>query len=185
MIREHRRPRGGTGSPASAGSPPGGASVSLDAQGPESSAGTEPDETGATAFPAIPLAGFNRRRLAWILAAVVATWVLFTFARQVGEAADASARADRARATNTSLATELARLQAELTLIQEPRFVSLEARAYGVGARGERGFTLAAGAPSLPPDAPGSASQRIGHRDVRRTPLEAWLTLLFGTPSGG
>ncbi len=185
MIREHRRPRKGLDSPASSGSPSGGASIAPDAPGPDDSAGIESEVAAAAALPRIPLAGLSRRRLAWVLAAVVAAWVLFTFARQVGEAADASARAERARATNASLATQLERLQAELTIIQEPRFVALQARAYGVGGHGERGFTLAAGAPSLPPDAPGSASQRIGYREVRRTPLEAWLTLLFGRPSGG
>ncbi len=136
-------------------------------------------------LPAVSFLGLDRRRLAWALAAVVAAWILLTFARQVGEAADAAARADRARAENATLAAQLDRLRAELQLIQEPRYVALQARAFGVGGRGERQFTLQAGAPSLPPDAPGSASQRIGYREVARTPLDAWIELLFGAGPGG
>ena len=41
-------------------------------------------------------------------------------------------------------------------------------------------FALAADAPSLPPDAPGSAALRVGGQSTARSPLEAWLDLLFG-----
>ena len=179
MIREHRRPREPGGTPRSADPAP------VAPQTPVSSSPETQAAAATTALPSIPLAGLNRRRLAWILAAAVAAWILFTFARQVGEAAEAVARADRARAANSTLAVQLDRLRAELELIQEPRYVALQARAYGVGGRGERQFTLEVGAPSLPPDAPGSASKRIGYREVTRTPLEAWITLLFGAPPGG
>jgi cell division protein FtsB len=180
VIREHRRPRESSGTPLTTDGPTGGGRP---AERPAQDAPVAAQ--GPAQLPSLPLAGFDRRRLAWILAAAVAAWILFTFARQVSEAADATARADRARAANATLAEELDRLRAELQLIQEPRYVALQARAYGVGGRGERQFTLQAGAPSLPPDAPGSASTRIGYRDVTRTPLEAWLQLLFGSSSGG
>src|SRR6187551_2793275 len=42
-----------------------------------------------------------------------------------------------------------------------------------------RAETLVANAPTLPPDAPGSAGSRVGARNSG-TPLESWLTLLFG-----
>ncbi|MCU0504799.1 MAG: hypothetical protein MUE82_03340 [Chloroflexi bacterium] len=197
MIREHRRPRESAGAPlpadrgAAAGRATapavGGSATTPSATAPsvvDPLATVEGGATAAAPLPAVSLLGLDRRRLAWIVAAVVAAWILFTFARQVGEAAEASARADRARAANTTLAAELDRLRAELQLIQEPRYVALQARAYGVGGRGERQFTLEAGAPTLPPDAPGSASKRIGYREVTRTPLDAWIQLLFGTPSG-
>ena len=49
--------------------------------------------------------------------------------------------------------------------------------------RGERTeeipFTVAA-PPSLPPNAPGSAAVRLGGGTDRPSPLEAWLSLLFG-----
>jgi hypothetical protein len=179
VIREHRRPREPDGTPRPADRAAGAPQVPVPAP-PET-----PEAAGPVALPSIFLAGLDRRRLAWILAAAVAAWILFTFARQVGEAAEAAGRADRARAANATLAAQLDRLRAELELIQEPRYVALQARAYGVGGRGERQFTLEVGAPSLPPDAPGSASKRIGYREVTRTPLQAWITLLFGAPPGG
>ena len=40
-------------------------------------------------------------------------------------------------------------------------------------------FTLAQGAPPLGPDAPGSAALRVG-APTSISPLERWLTLLFG-----
>jgi hypothetical protein len=43
-------------------------------------------------------------------------------------------------------------------------------------------FTLADDAPPLGPDAPGSAAVRLGAVADRRSPLESWLDLLFGTP---
>jgi cell division protein FtsB len=196
VIREHRRPRESVAAPpspdreaagrgghrqasgASTGTPD--AWVPEDVPGADAAAASVPAK-----LPAVSFLGLDRRRLAWALAAIVAAWILFTFARQVGEAADASARAERARAANATLAAELDRLRAELQLIQEPRYIALQARAFGVGGRGERQFTLEAGAPTLPPDAPGSASKRIGYREVTRTPLEAWIQLLFGPPAGG
>jgi len=129
----------------------------------------------------LPIAGFTRRRLAWIVAALVAGWILLTFARQVGEAADATARADRVRAENVTIAADLARLTAELAFISDPRFVAQQARAYGIGARKERPFTLEAGASPLPGDAAGSETRRVGYREVERTPLDAWTQLLFGS----
>jgi hypothetical protein len=144
----------------------------------------EPTEVAAVAAPSLanlPIVGLTRRRLAWIVAALVAGWILFTFARQVGEAADATARAERVRAENATVSAELERLTAELTFIQDPRFVAQQARAYGIGTRKERPFTLAADASPVPVDAPGSDTRRIGYREVVRTPLEAWGQLLFGS----
>jgi len=183
MIREHRRPREGAAAPAQADERQPAAPREAVTAAPgvaEPAAAATPAQ-----LPALPLAGLTRRRLAWILAAAVAVWILFTFARQVSEAADATARAERARTANTTLLAELDRLRAELAFIQRPEYVGLQARAYGVGGRGERQFTLAAGAPTLPPDAPGSATQRVGYRVETRTPLDAWITLLFDPGSGG
>lgn len=149
-----------------------------DEQPPEDAPATPPS------LPSVAVAGLSRKRLAWIVACVVAGWILLTFARQVGEAADATARADRARAENGSIAAELARLQGELAYIQQPRFVAQQARAYGVGGRREHPFTLQVGSPPLPADAPGSASQRVGYRATERSPLQAWIQVLFGPAPG-
>jgi hypothetical protein len=144
------------------------------------------EEAPATppSLPSVAVAGLSRKRLAWIVACVVAGWILLTFARQVGEAADATARADRARAENGSIAAELGRLEGELAYVQQPRFVAQQARAYGVGGRREHAFTLQVDAPPLPADAPGSASQRVGYRTTERSPLQAWIQVLFGPAPG-
>ena len=68
---------------------------------------------------------------------------------------------------------------ASSSVIQRARFVLQQARGYGLGGAHEIPFTLAAGAPPLPPDAPGSASLRLG-APTSVSPLERWLTVLFG-----
>ena len=52
---------------------------------------------------------------------------------------------------------------------------------FGLGARGEIPFALAAGAPALEPDAPGSAAVRLGAAPLDRSPLDVWLDVIFGT----
>ena len=71
-------------------------------------------------------------------------------------------------------------LARELEQIQRQRYVEQQARGYGLGGAKEIPFTLADDAPPLPDDAPGSASVRLGADRSRVTPLERWLTLLFG-----
>ncbi len=134
---------------------------------------------------ALPLEGFGvvgitRRRVAWLLAAIVATWVVIVFARQVGEASTASARAAEIQGQNADLSANVAALRREIDTIQQRPFVLQQARANGLGQPNERPFRLAAGSPPLPPDAPGSAVARLGSVGHHQTPLEAWLTLLFG-----
>jgi hypothetical protein len=132
------------------------------------------------ALDGIGVVGITRRRVAWLLAAIVATWIVIVFARQVGEAQAASARADAIAVQNTALAADVSALQRELDTIQQPAFVAQQAAANGLGRPAERPFRLAAGAPSLGPDAPGSAEVSLGARERAPTPLESWLSLLFG-----
>jgi hypothetical protein len=82
-------------------------------------------------------------------------------------------------ADNAAKKSEIAGLERELQRIQQSRFVVQQARGYGLGGSKEIAFTLGAGAPTLPPDAPGSAGTRVGARSSV-SPLESWLTLLFG-----
>jgi hypothetical protein len=135
---------------------------------------------GEAALAGLPIAGITKKRLAWIAAAAVAVWVLLLFARQVGDASAAQARADEIRRENAALAARVEALAAERELVQQPSYVALEARGYGLGSTRERPFVLAAGAPSLPPDAPGSATLRVGRAEASVTPLESWLEILFG-----
>jgi hypothetical protein len=141
------------------------------------------DEPGNDTRPdlsALPVVGITPRRLAGMLGVVVAAWILIAFARQAGVAAEASARAQELRLSNVQLASDVEAIQRELELIQRPQYIAIEMRAYRLGRAREIPFTLAPGAPPLGPNAPGSAAARIGEQAPRVTPLESWLSLLFG-----
>ena len=132
---------------------------------------------------ALPMPSLSRRRVATAAGVLVASLLAISFLRQVGEATAASNRAAELRAVNAALHAEVAQLQGDLSRIQDPRFIELEGRAFGLGARGEVPFALAAGAPELAADAPGSAAVRLGAGPLDRSPLDVWLDVLFG--SGG
>ena len=125
----------------------------------------------------------SSRRLAFVAGGLVVAWVVLAFGRQVGDAAAASDQAAQLRLANAQLTAEMAAVQADLTRVDDPSYIDVAARGYGLGVRHEVPFALAPDAPSLPPDAPGSASQRVGARSGPDSPFEAWLDLLFG-PGG-
>ncbi|HEY6014281.1 MAG TPA: hypothetical protein VIU37_09745 [Candidatus Limnocylindrales bacterium] len=131
---------------------------------------------------ALPIVGLSQRRLATMVGVLVAAWIIILFARQVGDASAASARADAMIADNAARKAQVAALDRELARIQQSRFVLLQARAHGLGGRNEIAFTLEPDAPPLPSNAPGSAALRVGAPDPV-SPLDHWLALLFG--SGG
>ena len=122
----------------------------------------------------------SRRRVVTAAGVLVATLLAISFLRQVGEATAASNRAAELRAANAALEAEVAQLQQDLTHVQDPRFIQIEGRAFGLGGRGEVPFALAAGAPLLEADAPGSAAVRLGADPLDRSPLDVWLDVLFG-----
>jgi cell division protein FtsB len=131
---------------------------------------------------ALPVIGITRRRMAFLGAAFATVWIVIAFARQVGEASAATGRVEQLREANVALAAEVAGLERELDLIQGEPYILLQARAYGVGGPRDIAFTLSE-RPDLPADAPGSAGVRLGAHADPDTPLESWLSLLFG-PSG-
>ncbi len=137
---------------------------------------------GEPSLAALPVAGLTRRRMAILLGVLLAAWIVFVFARQVSEAAAATSRAEAMVVSNDQRADQVAGLERELERIGDRRFVLQQARGYGLGGEHEVAFSLAAGAPSLPPDAPGSASVRLG-ATTSGSPLDHWLTLLFGPGS--
>lgn len=152
----------------------------------------DPDEldpaTAATTRPTVdlatlPIVGLTRRRMAMIAAAMLAAWIVIAFARQVAEASEAASRAEDIASGNAMLSLEVAAMERELEAIGRQRFVEQEARAHGVGGIDEIAFTIAPDAPPLAADAPGSAAVRLGAAVEDVTPLERWLTVLFG-PSG-
>jgi hypothetical protein len=122
----------------------------------------------------------SRRRVVTVAGVLLAGLLTLSFVRQVGEASAAADRAEELRAANVGLRDDVARLQRDLYHVQDEHYIQLEGRAYGLGGKGEIPFALAAGAPALAADAPGSAAVRLGAPERPRSPLDAWLSLLFG-----
>jgi cell division protein FtsB len=128
----------------------------------------------------LTIAGITRRRVGWVAAGFVAIWIVIVFARQVGDATAASNRAAQLAEDNAALAAEVQSLQAEVDLIVRPDYVSIAARANGFGQPHEIPFTLSPSVAAPVDGAPGSASVRLGARADHQTPLDSWLSLLFG-----
>lgn len=128
----------------------------------------------------ISVAGITRRRVGWASAGLVAIWIVVVFARQVGDAQAATGRAEQLAQDNAALAAEVGALERELDLIVEPDYVAIEARGQRFGNPKEVPFTLDPSVPAPVDGAPGSASVRLGATTDHRTPLESWLSLLFG-----
>jgi cell division protein FtsB len=131
----------------------------------------------------LPVAGLTRRRIGLLVGAVVAAWIIVLFARQVGEASEATGRADAMRVSNATLEADVAALTRELDTIQRQDYIEQQAREYRLGTTREIPFILADDAPPLAADAPGSAAVKLGAIVDRPTPLESWLNLLFGPAS--
>ncbi len=149
----------------------------------EDEAPPTPDADGARAVPdlgSLGIAGIGRRQVAMILGALLAIWIIGVFARQVGDASAASTRAETIAAANEELRHDVAARRRELAFIQRQEYFVQQARAYGLGSAREIPFSLAADAPPLPDDAPGSAAVRVGGDRDRVAPLDRWLELLFG-----
>lgn len=149
---------------------------------PENARSFQPFGPGGPDLAALPIVGITQRRMALLLGALVAAWIVLLFARQVGDASAASSRAEAMIVENATRHAEIAALERELERIQQPRFILLQARAHGLGGHKEVAFTLDPDAPPLPANAPGSAALRVGARSSV-SPLESWLSILFG--SGG
>lgn len=128
----------------------------------------------------LPMPSLSRRRVVTAAGVLLASLMILSFARQVSEATAASNRATELRTTNAALRDEVARLQQDLGHVQDVRFIRLEGRAFGLGGPKEIPFALAAGGPALAANAPGSAAVRLGAVQHPRTPLDAWLEVLFG-----
>jgi len=153
-----------------------------DPAGPAPASDAPSERPSEPSLKALPIAGITRRRLSMVLGGVLVMWIVVIFARQVSEAAAATSRAEAMVAANAAKKAEIDSLEQELTRIQEPRYILQQARGYGLGGDHEIPFTLAPGASPLPDDAPGSAVRRVG-ATASGSPLEHWLTLLFG-PGG-
>jgi len=151
-----------------------------ESQPPTHSAIFQPFGPGGPDLSALPIAGITQRRVAIVLGALIAAWIVLLFARQVGDASAASSRAEAMVAENVVRHAEIAGLERELDRIQQRRFILQQARAHGLGGHKEIAFTLDPDAPPLPDNAPGSAALRVGAPPAV-SPLESWLSLLFGS----
>jgi cell division protein FtsB len=141
-----------------------------------------PDEELSTPAPSLPgpSISFTRRRLALLVAGLFALWLVGVFAHQVGEAATAASQADELRARNVAMRRDIALLEQDLKLIQEPAFASQMARGYLLGTPREIPFTLDPNAPHLPANAPGSVGIKPAVPEQNTSPLDSWLKVLFG-----
>lgn len=147
---------------------------------PDQPAGFQPFGPGGPDLSALPIAGITQRRMALLLGALVAAWIVLLFARQVSDASAASSRAEAMIVENATRHSEIAALERELDRIQQRRFIRQQARAHGLGGHNEIAFTLEPDAPQLAANAPGSAALRVG-TPAAISPLDSWLTILFGS----
>jgi cell division protein FtsB len=147
---------------------------------PDEVATADEIEVAGIDLTGLTIAGLTRRRVAFLGAAFVAAWIVILFARQVGQASEATQRLRDLDVGNQALTAQVASLERELELIQRQEYILQVARGYGLGRGREIPFTLKPGAPAIPANAPGSASLRLGASDDSQSPLESWLSLLFG-----
>jgi hypothetical protein len=147
---------------------------------PERPAAEAPPSQPPRVDPASLPMPISRRRLSLLTVGLVVTLLVMAFGREVAAAAAASDRAAQLRTANAGLRSDLANLQADMGRVQGDPYIAIAARSYGLGAKHEIPFVLAPGAATLPPDAPGSAALRVGAAPAVRSPLDAWLDLLFG-----
>jgi hypothetical protein len=142
---------------------------------------TEPG--GVAVLPSLselPVAGITRRHVAFAAAAVVSAWLLVMFARQVSDATSAGNRVDALRVQNVELAAEVDALESELALIGRPEYINQQAAAYRLGPKNAIPFRLDPSVPKPAADAPGSATVRIGAATAATSPVDSWLSVLFG-----
>ena len=164
-------------------------------------AGADPEPgTEATRTPApatatalaslsdLPVAGLTRRRIAVLIAALVAAWVIVLFARQVGEASEASTRCRHVMRTEERRRwrPRCGGLEQELALIQRQAYIEQQAREYRLGEPREIPFILADNAPALAADVPGTAARSASARSSTgaRRSSRGWISL-FGSPDDG
>jgi hypothetical protein len=114
--------------------------------------------------------------------AIVGVWLVLVFARALGDVDHATARQQVIASEASALEARLSADKRELALVQTDAFQRLQARAYGLGAAGEVAFSLPQDAPSAPPITPLGGAQAATSSAVEKTsPLDAWLSLLFGS----
>jgi hypothetical protein len=113
-------------------------------------------------------------------ALLVAVFLLALVRNLIG-VIEVNTRLSRLRDETAALQARADALTAERVLLDDAAFLELVARGYSLGSTVERPFVLAANAAPLPDDAPGSSARRFSPDAPTRSPLDAWLNLLFGS----
>ncbi len=129
------------------------------------------------AQPRLGIAGLDRRTITLAVAALMVAWLVLVFGRAIAQSNQVGAQAAILRVQDANLAQQVAERQSELSVIQSPAFLALEARAYGYGRPREQVFALQPGAPPPPALTPLGAEPSPA---APPGPLEAWLRLLIG-----
>jgi cell division protein FtsB len=111
------------------------------------------------------------------MAMLVCVWLVVIFGRALAEANSLTARLAIEQSVNEQLQARVDAGRREITLVQTSAFLDFEARLFGMGHAGEKPFALEPGAPSP------AAITPLGNESPAApvsTPLDDWLTLLFG-----
>jgi cell division protein FtsB len=112
---------------------------------------------------------------------IIAVWLVFVFAGSIGDIDRATARQQQVTNEANTIQARMDADKRELAIVQTDAFQRLQARAYGMGATGETVFSLPSDAPLPPPITPlGASSAVASSATTPQTPLDAWLSLLFG-----
>ena len=119
----------------------------------------------------------GRAQLLLLGLVILGFWLVLVFGRAIGQLNDATAREAAVANEAQALQVELDAGRRELLLVQTDAFQRLQARALGMGEAGEQAFALASGAPEPAPIVPLGGAAATG---AAKSPLEAWLELLFG-----
>lgn len=119
-------------------------------------------------------------RLRILVVLVVVLAFLLVVGRSLIGALEVNAEISRLRDENAALTAKAEALSAERILLDDAAFLDLIARGYSLGSSVERPFVLAADATELPADAPGSAARRLTVIEEVRSPIDAWIEVLFG-----
>ena len=119
----------------------------------------------------------NRTQVVAVGLVILTFWLVLVFGNALGQLNDATRRAAVAASEAQTLQMQLDAGRRELALVQTDAFQQMQARALGMGGPGERIFALTADSPTPPAIVPlGQNSATL----ATKSPLEAWLELLFG-----
>lgn len=122
----------------------------------------------------------TRGALVFLGQVAVALLFIIEFARNLIGVIQVNTQVAQLREETAALQRRADALKIERVLLDDAAFLELVARGYSLGSTVERPFVLAADAPPLTDDAPGSAARRVAPDVPARSPLDAWLDLLLG-----